>query len=109
MSIASGNILADLPQDAAQECFAELLRTGSLRIERIVSCGQASPPGFWYDQDQDEWVLLVSGSAGLRIECEDRVRELRRGDYVHIPAHARHRVEWTDGHEPTVWLAVHHA
>ncbi|MBU6529261.1 cupin domain-containing protein (plasmid) [Methylocystis sp. MJC1] len=77
------------------------------RIERIVSTGQASPLGFWYDQEQTEWVVLLSGSAGLMFEGEDALHILRSGSYVEIPAHLRHRVEWTDAAEPTVWLAVH--
>lgn len=77
------------------------------RIERIVSPGQASPPGFWYDQEQVEWVVLLSGSAGLLLEGESEPRVLRPGDYVEIPARQKHRVEWTDPKEATVWLTVH--
>ncbi|MHB8801619.1 MAG: cupin domain-containing protein, partial [Rhodocyclaceae bacterium] len=79
------------------------------RIERIVSTGQASPEGFWYDQPRDEWVLLLSGSAGLRFADEADVRELRPGDWLLIPAGCKHRVEWTDAAQPSVWLAVHFA
>src|SRR5690242_3679746 len=109
MTIGAGNIFDPLPDATAQEQFTELLRTDAVKIERIVSRGQASPPGFWYDQARNEWVLVLAGSAGLRFESESAPRVLRRGDYIHIPAHARHRVEWTDAHEPTVWLAIHHA
>ncbi len=77
------------------------------RIERIVSSGQASPAGYWCDQEQTEWVILLSGSAGLLFEGEDAPRILRPGDYVEIPARLRHRIKWTDATEPTVWLAVH--
>jgi cupin 2 domain-containing protein len=84
-----------------------LLGTPARRIERIVSTGQASPPGFWYDQDRDEWVVVLSGAAGLLVEGENAPRAFRPGDHVHLPAHCRHRVEWTDGAGPTVWLAVH--
>lgn len=104
----SGNLFADLPGDATQEQFSELLHAASVRIERIVSHGQASPPGFWYDQDWAEWVLVLSGSAMLLLEGEAAPRKLTRGDYLHIPAHRRHRVEATDAREPTIWLAVHH-
>ena len=79
-----------------------------MRIERIVSTGQASPPGFWYDQDRPEWVIVLAGSAAVLFESETTPRTLKRGDYLHIPAHARHRVEWTDKNEPTIWIAVHH-
>ena len=108
MMIRSGNLFDDFPRELGEEQLIELVRTGSVRIERIVSRGQASPPGFWYDQDWDEWVLLIAGSAELRFETEPAPRRLGRGDYIHIPAHARHRVERTDANEPTVWLAVHH-
>lgn len=84
-----------------------LLKRAGLRIERIVSTGQASPEGFWYNQPQDEWVVLLSGSAGLRFECETEERKLKPGDWLQIPAHVRHRVEWTDAATPSVWLAVH--
>jgi cupin 2 domain-containing protein len=106
MPPAIGNLFANLPLDGSQEHVDELATAAHLRIERIVSHGQASPPGFWYDQEQAEWVVVLTGSAGLRFEGEDAPRPMQRGDYVLIPAHARHRVEWTDANEPTVWLAV---
>jgi cupin 2 domain-containing protein len=104
----SGNLFADLASDVTQEQVSELMHASSVRIERIVSHGQASPPGFWYDQDWAEWVVVLSGSAVLRLEGEGALRKLQRGDYLHIPAHRRHRVEATDAHEPTIWLAVHY-
>lgn len=107
--IRSGNLFSDLPASQAGEQFQTLLETAGLKIERIVSRGQASPPGFWHNQENTEWVLLVSGAAGLRIEGEDAARVLRPGDHVEIPAHVRHRVEWTDAAAPTIWLAVHMA
>ena len=103
----NGNVFAPLARSGSDEDITALLTTPNVRIERIVSTGQASPPGFWYDQEQSEWVVLLSGSAGLRFDSETDVRELKPGDYLHIPAHARHRVEWTHASEPTVWLAVH--
>jgi cupin 2 domain-containing protein len=102
-----GNLFARLPSSGTDEDIATLLTMPNVRIERIVSTGQASPPGFWWDQEWAEWVVLLTGSAGLRVEGEAEVRELKPGDYLHIPAHARHRVEWTHPGEPTVWLAVH--
>jgi cupin 2 domain-containing protein len=102
-----GNLFARLPRTSTDEDIAALLTTPNVRIERIVSTGQASPPGFWWDQEWAEWVVLLTGSAGLRFEGETELRELKPGDYLHIPAHARHRVEWTHASEPTVWLAVH--
>jgi cupin 2 domain-containing protein len=102
-----GNLLASLPQGLATEQTIELLANANVRIERIVSTGQASPPGFWYDQDWAEWVLVLTGSAGLLIDGEAEPRVLRPGDYLLIPAHRRHRVAWTEAERPTVWLAVH--
>lgn len=110
MSVApTANLFAGLPARADAELVATLMSTPHVRIERIVSFGQASADGFWYDQDEAEWVLLVSGSAQLRFADEATVRTLAPGDFVHIPAHARHRVEATASHAPTVWLAVHFA
>lgn len=108
---ASGNLLAltatsALPSTA--ETFDALLAHPGLRIERIVSYGQASPPDFWYDQDIAEWVMLLCGRAGLLIEGEANPRQLLPGDWINLPAHCRHRVEWTDPAQPTIWLAVHY-
>lgn len=103
----SGNLLADLPTELPEERFDALLDRDGLTLARIVSTGQATPPGDWYDQDRDEWVLVLSGRAGLRFEDEDSLREMGPGDHVMISAHARHRVEWTSPDEPTVWLVLH--
>jgi len=107
----AGNLFAGLPRlpmapEAAERLDTLLARPG-LRIERIVSTGQASPPGFWYEQAEAEWVLLVSGEALLRFEDESEVRRLRAGDWQHIEPLRRHRVESTAAETPTVWLAVH--
>lgn len=75
------------------------------RVERIVSRGHASPPGFWYDQDETEWVMVVRGSARIRF-FDDSVLEMRAGDHVTLPPHTRHRVEWTAPDQDTVWVAV---
>ncbi|NYZ16254.1 cupin domain-containing protein [Azospirillum sp. RWY-5-1] len=96
--------IPDLPQH--DERFDTLIAAEGVRVERIVSTGQASPPGFWYDQGWDEFVLVTSGAAGLEIEGEP-VRRLDPGDWAHIPAHVRHRVAWTDREAATIWLAVH--
>jgi cupin 2 domain-containing protein len=100
------NLFAGLAAKADEELLGDLLRRPGVRIERIVSTGQASPPDFWYDQDWDEWVVVLAGSAGLVLEGETETR-LGPGDYVFLPAHRRHRVAWTDADAPTVWLAVH--
>src|SRR5215469_11646600 len=102
------NLLAAIPPAGPQEHSQTLVATGDFRIERIVSHGQSSPEGFWYDQANAEWVLLVRGRARLRFE-DGRVLELSPGSFVNIPAHQRHRVEWTDPAQPTIWLAVHYA
>jgi cupin 2 domain-containing protein len=101
------NLLSGLPGTSEAEVVSVLLSSPHVRIDRIVSTGQASPPDFWYDQDGDEWVLVLTGSAGLAFEGEPDIRILRTGDYVHILAHRRHRLAWTDPDQPTVWLAVH--
>ena len=104
-----GNLFANVRTKRPEEELLTLAQLPGARIERIVSNGQASPPGFWYDQGWTEWVLLIAGSAGLLIEGEEAPRVLGPGDYVELPPHARHRVEWTDPVRPTVWLAVHGA
>lgn len=86
------------------EVITTLAESSQVRIERIVSHGHCSPSDFWYDQDQQEWVLVVQGRARLRIS--EVVHELGPGDYLLIAAHQKHRVEWTSPDEPTVWLAV---
>jgi cupin 2 domain-containing protein len=99
-------LLDGLPEDLSEERVDALLRSGSLRIERIVSTGQASPAGFWYEQDEHEWVVVLRGRAALRCEGQADATELGPGDALLLPAHLRHRVEWTSPDEPTVWLAV---
>lgn len=106
----AGNLISELPaRSVAGEQFETLLAQPGLRIERIVSTGQASPPGFWYDQPDAEWVLLLKGSAGIRFANDDVVMILQPGDWLHIAPRQRHRVEWTDSNEATVWLAVRFA
>jgi cupin 2 domain-containing protein len=90
------------------EISETLLSTEDFKLERIVSLSQATPPGEWYDQDMNEWVVLLSGSAGLLFDGEEEIFIMKPGDYVHIPAHRRHRVEWTDPEQKTVWLALHY-
>jgi len=105
--MTSSNLFDDLPARLQDEVITTLLEAGNLRIERIVSHGDASPEGFWYDQDRHEWVALLRGEARLRFAGEEPV-ELKPGDCVNIPAHKRHRVEWTTPDQPTIWLAVHY-
>jgi cupin 2 domain-containing protein len=98
------NLFADLPDEFSEEVAQTLLNADGVRIERIVSLGHASPEGFWYDQDENEWVLLLKGAARLRFE--EHTVELGPGGFLNIPAHTKHRVEWTTPDEPTIWLAV---
>ncbi len=107
MVATDGSLFDDIPSAAAEEQVTDLLARPGLRIERIVSHGQASPPGFWYDQEQSEWVVVIQGAASLQFEGEKEPRILTPGDYLLIPAHVRHRVTWTAPDEPTIWLAVH--
>lgn len=90
-----------------EEWCQDLLKTGHFRLERIVSAGQASPVDFWYDQPDHEWVVLLSGSAGLKFADSPETVVLKPGDHLLIPAGCRHRVEWTAAGEKTVWLALH--
>lgn len=104
--ISNSYIFADLPSRLPNEVISTLIEATNLRIERIVSHGHSSPAGFWYDQEQQEWVMLLTGQAKLRLD--DQLIEMKAGDYLNIPAHMKHRVEWTTPDEPTVWLAVHY-
>jgi cupin 2 domain-containing protein len=101
------NILADLPTDLTCETFETIVTYDSLCIERIVSKGQATPEGDWYDQVRDEWVLVLTGSADLLFDNAVEPQRLVAGDYILIPAGCRHRVTWTEPEVKTIWLAVH--
>ncbi len=101
------NLFEEIRGEVPAEIIEVLLKTPGFHLERIVSAGQATPPGQWYDQETHEWVALLSGSAGLWFEGEAEIRVLRPGDYLLIPAHCRHRVEWTDPEQQTVWLVLH--
>jgi cupin 2 domain-containing protein len=98
------SIFDDLPQPMPKEVVHTLIQAADVRIERIISHGQASAPGFWYDQPQHEWVIVLKGAA--RLEFEDGMIEMKGGDFINIPAFKKHRVDWTTPDEPTVWLGV---
>jgi len=100
------NLLSSIPAALPTELTETLVQATHVRIERIVSRGHASPPDFWYDQSENEWVLLVRGAARLRFE--DELIEMKPGDFVNIAAHRKHRVEWTAPDEATIWLAVYY-
>tara|TARA_R110002074_G_scaffold251414_2_gene422945 strand:+ start:232 stop:552 length:321 start_codon:yes stop_codon:yes gene_type:complete len=99
------NILSNIPNDIPEEIVENLAATNSIRIEKVISKGQSSPDDTWYDQHENEWILVVKGAGALVFENGDEV-SLTSGDYLNIPAHKRHRVSWTDPEEETIWLAV---
>jgi cupin 2 domain-containing protein len=107
MRIDGGSLFPGVVQPTIEEQFTELARGCSFRCERIVSHGHVTSPGEWFDQPDDEWVVLLTGSATLAIEGEATFRELHPGDWLLLPAHRRHRVERTDATQPTIWLAIH--
>ena len=102
------NLFAELRTDVPGELVEILINDNHVRIERIVSHGHTSPGRFWYHPDLPEWVVVLRGAATLRFEEHDELVDMKPGDFVHIPAHARHRVESTTSDEPTIWLAVHY-
>ncbi len=102
------SLFKDIPAELPEELIENICSTGSVKIERIVSRRHASPEGFWYDQDQNEFILIVQGSAGLKFDGEDDIMVLKAGDYLNIASHVKHRVEWTDSSFDTIWLAVYY-
>jgi cupin 2 domain-containing protein len=102
------NLFKPIPETINGEIFETVIQTDSFKLERIISRGHATPPGKWYDQKTEEWVVLLKGSAGLLFEGETEVRVMGPGDFLRIPSHRRHRVEWTDPKEETIWLALHY-
>jgi len=102
------NIFADIPENLKDELIETVLQTPSIHVERIVSQGHHSPHDFWYDQNENELVILLQGSARLCFEGKEELVVLHPGDYLRIDRHQRHRVEWTDPEHETVWLAVYY-
>src|SRR5271166_4418376 len=102
------NLLDGIPTDVPEELFTTILQANNLRIERIVSQCHASPPGFWYDQEENELVIVLEGRAAVQFEGDAEPVELRQGSYLNIPAHARHRLARTDPNQNTIWLAIHY-
>ena len=101
------NNIFDLPSSLPnKELFESLVSADNILIERIISTGQTTPPGEWYDQDQDEWVILLQGLASLSYADGSEIK-LTTGDYLFIPAHQKHRVEYTSSEPPCIWLAIH--
>ena len=106
--VAYANLFEDIPAELPSEDFRKVceLGKGLVRVERIVSRGHRSPEDFWYDQEEDEWVLMLQGHAELEIEGRPEPVLLEPGDSLLLPAHCRHRVARTAEDEDTVWLAV---
>ncbi|MGB3495969.1 MAG: cupin domain-containing protein [Elainellaceae cyanobacterium] len=102
-----GNLFEALPDNLNEEVFEVLTRGETTTIERIVSKGHTSPKTGWYDQEQHEWVVVLKGEALLAFEHGESVC-LTEGSYINIPAHTKHRVEWTNPNCETIWLAVHY-
>lgn len=107
MTIDIGNLFESLPEDISKEVFSEIIQGENIRIERIVSKGHSSPEAGWYDQDDNEWVIVLKGEAKLSFENNNDVH-LVAGSHLNIPAHTKHKVTWTKPGTETIWLAVHY-
>ena len=101
----TNNIFNAIPNTFAEELLEDIVKSGDVRIERILSKGHSSPEQGWYDQDENEWVIVLQGQGTLTFEDGSSVT-LAAGDYINIPAHKKHKVSWTDPDTVTVWLAV---
>ena len=104
----TGNIFEQIPNDIPEEFIERIFTHPHVSIERIVSRGHSSPPGFWYNQEKHEWVILLKGAASIRFEEGNRLVTLTEGSYLNIPAHTKHRVEWTQADAESIWLAVYY-
>ena len=103
----TSNIFKQIPQELQEELFEILVSNDTMKIERIVSYGHVTDEGKWYNQDYNEWVILLKGNARLSFENEDDI-DLSIGDFLNIPAHKKHRVSWTEPGVQTIWLAIHY-
>ena len=104
----SKNIFSNIPESLPDEFFEDIISTENFRIERIISRGHKTPKDKWYDQDKNEWVMVLKGNAELLFEEGNKIIKMKEGDYINIPTHVKHRVEKTDSGEETVWLAIHY-
>ena len=107
MNPVNSNIFKNIPEQLPEELIECLFKRDNVQIERIISKGHITPAGQWYDQDGEEWVMLLQGQATIIYEKDHQIFHLNAGDYLLIPAHTRHRVEWTPSDLLTIWLAVH--
>ena len=101
------NLFNNIPKQMSSEHFESIIATEDFNLERIISRAHATPAGEWYDQEKDEWVMVLQGNAALSVEGESQPVVLKPGDSIHLPAHLKHRVEWTDAAVETIWLALH--
>ncbi len=100
-----GNIFDSIPDNLDEEVFDFLLQNNHFKIERIISKDQSSPKFGWYNQDKNEWVIVLKGEALISFENDEEVN-LKVGSYLDIPAHTKHKVKWTDPETETIWLAI---
>ncbi len=103
----TSNIFENIPKNLNNELFENLLTKDNLKIQKIVSYGNTTPEYEWYDQEENEWVIVLEGEAVLSFEEREDIR-LKKGDFINIPAHTKHRVSWTTKSEETIWLAIHY-
>lgn len=104
----TANIYSQIPNEFSKELFEEIIQGGKFKLQRIVSKGHTTPESKWYDQDADEWVILLKGSASIAFEGQKKSVSLKPGDHIKLPAHTKHRVERTDSNSETIWLALHY-
>lgn len=102
-----GNIFDNIPESLPGEIFEPLIDAGGVRVERIISKGHTSPEVGWYDQAQNEWIMVLQGKAVIAFPDKASIT-LAAGDYLDLKAHEKHRVQWTDPERETIWLAVHY-
>ena len=102
------NLFDCIPEFLNDEVFDVIVKSKNIKVERILSKGQRTPIGEWYDQNMNELVVLLRGRANILFEEDYNLTELKPGDYINIPAHVKHRVEWTDENALTVWLTIHY-
>jgi cupin 2 domain-containing protein len=108
IKVAYGNLFSHIPLAIDDEVFDTILSSDRCEIERIISKGHKSPSDYWYDQERNEWVMVLKGAAKLKFKKDNKIIEMLPGDYLLIPAHCKHRVEWTDPIVETIWLAVYY-
>ena len=101
------NIFEQIPKDLQNELFEDIINTENLKVERIVSYGHTSPKTGWYEQKENEWVIVLKGEAVVSFENADDVK-LNAGDYINILAYDKHKVSWTLPNAETIWLAIHY-